>query len=515
MAHILDLMELKQILRLHMDGLSNRRISDTLGIHRNTINSYVSQFKASKHGIEELLKLSDYELAQLFPGHTTIKNPRFDELMQFFTNMHAEPNHPGFTLLHHYSEYKSSAKEPYSYTQFVEHYRRKYSKEKGSMKLPHKPGHELYIDFAGKKLKIVDKHTGEIQAVEVFVAILPCSQYTYVEACPDQTMESLIKCTANALSYFGGVPQAIVSDNLKSAVTKASKYEPRINRSFLDFASHYNSVVNPARGYAPQDKALVENAVNLSYRRIYYPIRNMTFFSLDDLNKEIQKHLVGYNNMLLQRRSCSRRELFQTLERQHLKPLPPTRYEIKGYRRAKVQKTGYVYFSPDNNYYSVPYRYIGKSTQIHYAGSSVEVFYNQQRIASHQRNPSPGEYNTDKSHLCSTHKAYLEWSPEFFKNKALKHGVNVHDFVSSLFDNQSYPEVIYKRAMGVIQLHRIYGTERLNNACKLALDVGIHSYGRLKNILKNKRDVFVEEPDNQRASHIPTHSNLRGATNYK
>jgi transposase len=111
-------------------------------------------------------------------------------------------------------------------------------------------------------------------------------------------MESLIKCTANALSYFGGVPQAIVSYNLKSAVTKASKYEPRINRSFLDFASHYNSVVNPARGYAPQDKALVENAVNLSYRRIYYPIRNMTFFSLDDLNKEIQKHLVGYNNML-------------------------------------------------------------------------------------------------------------------------------------------------------------------------------------------------------------------------
>ncbi|URW78787.1 hypothetical protein [Xiashengella succiniciproducens] len=117
--------------------------------------------------------------------------------------------------------------------------------------------------------------------------------------------------------------------------------------------------------------------------------------------------------------------------------------------------------------------------------------------------------------MSSTHKAYLEWSPEFFKNKALKHGVNVHDFVSSLFDNQSYPEVIYKRAMGVIQLHRIYGTERLNNACKLALDVGIHSYGRLKNILKNKRDVFVEEPDNQRASHIPTHSNLRGATNYK
>src|SRR5690606_8379310 len=144
---------------------------------------------------------------------------------------------------------------------------------------------------------------------------LSCGQYTYVQSCPEQTTESLIKCTSTAVSYFGGVPQAIVSDNINSAVTTASKYEPRINLSFFDFASHYNSVVNPARGYAPQDKALVENAVNLSYRRIYYPIRNMTFFSLDDLNKEIQKHLVGYNNMLLQRRSCSRRELFQTLER--------------------------------------------------------------------------------------------------------------------------------------------------------------------------------------------------------
>lgn len=515
MANILDLMDLKQILILHIDGISNRKISETIGIHRNTINSYVKLFNSSKYSKEELLKLEDFEFCKLFPAHTTIKNPRFDELMLFFKNMHEDLSHPGFTFLYHYAEYKGKVKKPYSYTQFMEHYHRKYSKEKGSMKLSHKPGNELYIDFTGKKLQLVDRQSGEMTSLEVFVAVLPSSQHTYVEACLDQTIESLITCTANALAYFGGVPKAIVSDNLKSAVTKAHKYEPKINRSFMDFARHYSCVVNPTRGYSPQDKALVENAVNLVYQRIYYPTRNMTFFSLNEINKEIRRLLVPYNNLLLQRRSCSRLELFQSLERDLLKPLPSAPYEIKEYRRAKVQKTGYVYFSPDKNYYSVPYRYIGKATQIQYSRSAVEVYYNHQRIASHRRNPVPGEYNTDKNHLCSTHQAYLEWSPDYFKQKALKHGSYVHDFIASLFNDNDYPEIAYKRAMGTIQLHRIYGSERLNNACNLALKAEIHSYRRLKNILKNKRDVFAESLETENINHIPLHSNIRGASNYK
>jgi len=515
MANILDLMDLKQILTLHIDGISNRKISEIIGIHRNTINAYVQLFNASKYSKKELLELEDFEFCKLFPAHTTIKNPRFNELMLFFKNMHEDKKHAGFTFLHHYAEYKEKVKEPYSYTQFMAHYHRKYPKGKGSMKLNHKPGNELYIDFTGKKLQFVDRQSGEITHVEVFVTILPSSQYTYVEACLNQTIESLITCTANALAYYGGVPKAIVSDNLKSAVTKYHKHEPTINRSFMDFARHYNCVVNPTRSYSPQDKALVEHAVNLVYQRIYYPMRNMTFFSLRDINEEIWRLLETYNNLLQQRRPGSRREIFQSTERDQLKPLPTESYEIKNYRRAKVQKTGYIYFSPDKSYYSVPYRYIGKSTQIQYSQSTVEVYYNHLRIASHQRNPALGEYNTDTNHLCSTHQAYLEWSPDYFKQKALKHGLYVHDFVASLFNDNDYPEIAYKRAMGIIQLHRDYGSERLNKACKLALEVGIHSYKRIKNILKNKRDIYAESLETENQNHIPFHNNIRGASNYK
>jgi transposase len=515
MANTLDLMDLKQILTLQLDGLSSRKIGDMLGIHRNTINRYLRLFNASKYSKEELLAKNNEELLKLFPSHTTIKNPRYDELMRYFEKMNQQLDHPGFTFLFHYNEYRLQSKEPYSYTQFMEHYHRKFPKEKGSMKLEHKPGHEVYIDFAGKKLQIINRETGEIIPVEVFVAILPKSQYTYVEACLSQKREDLIGCMANTLSYYGGVPKAIVSDNLKSAVTRASKYEPEINRSFKDFARHYNCVINPTRGYSPQDKALVENAVNLVYQRIYYPLRQMTFFSLEDLNREIRRLLGPYNDLLLQLRQASRRELFQSIERELLKPLPGTSYELKDYRRAKVQKTGYVYFSPDKNYYSVPYRYIGKRTQIQYTKSMVEVFYNHERIACHRRNPAPGVYITNEDHLSSTHKAYSQWSPDYFKKKASRHGDHVLTLIQGLLNESDYPETAYKRAMGIIQLHRDYSSERLNNACKIALNAETYSYKRIKNILKNNQDKDFEPLEDDSQTHIPFHSNIRGASAYK
>jgi transposase len=208
----------------------------------------------------------------------------------------------------------------------MEHYRAKFAKTKGSMKLEHEPGKEMFIDFAGKKPHIVDRKTGEQIGVEVFVAILPNSQFTYVEACKSQKREDLITCMNHAMSFYGGVPKAVVSDNLKSAVTRASKYEPDINRSLKDFAHHYNCLINLTRSYSPQDKALVENAVQLTYQRICYPLRQRTFFSLQELNQEIQKLLVGYNDALFQRKQASRRALFQSVERSYLKPLPSQHY---------------------------------------------------------------------------------------------------------------------------------------------------------------------------------------------
>jgi transposase len=515
MANKLDPMDLKQIITLHQAGTSNREIGKLLQLSRNTVNSYIRMIQSSSYNSQELLEMERGSLGELFTAHTTIINERFDELMKWFDKVNQARNHPGFTFQYHYLEYRSQASNPYGYTQFMEHYHRKYDKVRGSMKLDHEAGKEVYIDFAGKKLHITDKTTGELLPVEVFVAILPNSQYTYVEACMSQKREDLISCMAHALSYYEGVPRAIVSDNLKSAVTRASKYEPEINRAFKDFACHYGCAINPTRSYSPQDKALVENAVNLVYQRIYHPIRNMTFFTLADLNREIKNLLESYNNLLFQRKQASRRELFQSVERAYLKPLPDTAYQMKDYRRGKVQKIGYVYFSPDKSYYSVPYRYIGKQTMIHFTASTVEVYYNHERIAFHKRNPAAGNYNTIKDHLSSTHKAFTDWNPEYFTRMATRHGDNVLALITQVLTGYDYPETAYKRAMGIIQLHRAYGSGRLDKACQRALIAGTHSYKRISNILKNNQDKLPLPEQENNVPHIPAHDNLRGASAYK
>ena len=228
MANTLDPMDLKQIITLHLDGYSNRKIGVSLSISRNTVNAYMRLFKGSDYTFKDLLSLDSTGLEALFPSQTTIANERYDVLMLYFEGMNKARNHPGFNFLYHYGEYIQRVKQPYGYTQFMEHYRRKYAKIKGSMKLEHEAGKELYIDYAGKKLHIEDKQTGEIIPVEVFVTILPNSQYTYVEASMSQKREDLISSCENALRFYGGVPKAIVSDNLKSAVTRASKYEAQM-----------------------------------------------------------------------------------------------------------------------------------------------------------------------------------------------------------------------------------------------------------------------------------------------
>jgi transposase len=515
MANKLDIMDLKQIINLHLDGSSNREIGRILGLNRNTVNHYICAFQSSDIGLKELGSLNHVDLEELFSSKTTINNERFSALMSFFESMYAQRNHPGFTLLFHYQLYADQNKTPYSYTQFTTHYQRKYKQPKGSMKLDHQPAKELYVDYAGKKLKVIDPITGEVIQMEVFVATLPFSQYTYVEACQSQKREDFIACLNNALSYFGGVPQAIVSDNLKAAVTRSSKYEAVINKTFKDFALHYGCAINPTRSYAPQDKALVENAVQLSYQRIYYPMRNMQFFSLKELNAEIQKHLISYNNVLFQRKESSRRELFQAFEKPLLKPLAPAPYQIKEYAQAKVQKMGYVYLSIDKTYYSVPYRFIGSQTQIQYSAKHVEVYHKYERIALHERIKRPGTYITNKDHLSSTHRYYSDWSPQYFTDKARKVGINVELFMTGLFQRADYPEINYKRANGILQLAKTYGDKRVDKACLRAVFNDAYSYQMIKNILQNNMDNQQIEQLQNETSHIPDHENIRGAAHYQ
>lgn len=517
MAKKLDIMDIKQILKLKQSGNSNRKTAELLGINRNTINHYADLFKGSGLSYTELLELDEGSLYEFFPDKSTVDKQRHKELSQYFESMDKSRLHPGFTLLYHWYEYQSRHDHPYQYTQFTEHYKRQHAHLKGSMKLDHKAGEKLYIDFAGKPLQVVDKQTGEQIKVEVFVAILPSSQYTYVVACESQKREDLIHCMNKALGFYGGVPAAIVSDNLKSAVKRTCKYEPVINKTFKDFALHYGSIIYPTRTYSPQDKALVESAVNLVYQRIYYPLRNMIFFSLSDLNKEIARLLVQYNDYLFQQEKCSRRELFESIERQYLKPLPASTYEIRQYKRAKVQKLGYIFLSEDRHYYSVPYRFIGKQVEVQYTGSFVEILYNSKRIAAHSRDKTPRAYSTVKDHLASTHRAYTDWSLEYFQKLAKEHGEYVFSYVTGLIHQGDFMEANYKRAMGVIQLSRQYSSQRLNKACERASYGNHFSYNLVKNILSKGLDREQMQPGelDQETSHIPEHDNIRGSSEFQ
>ena len=245
----------------------------------------------------------------------------------------------------------------------------------------HKAGEKLFIDYAGKKLHIIDRETGEIKPVEVFVATLGASQYTYVEASFSQKIPDFISSVKNSLHYFGGVPRCIIPDNLKSAVTKSNKYEPHVNEQFACFASHYNTSIMPSRALKQKDKSLVEGAVKITYTRIYAALRDKEFYSIQELNLEIKKLLLTYNQTPFQKKKHSRSELFLEIEKDALMALPLEKYELRDYKIATVQKNCHVYYASDKNYYSVPHAYIGKKVKMILTQSVVEVYHNQSRIA--------------------------------------------------------------------------------------------------------------------------------------
>ncbi|MCG6191511.1 IS21 family transposase [Maribellus maritimus] len=509
----IDIMKVKQLLLLKTRKVSNRKIAGEIGVDRNTVNHYVKKLKSSGHSFSALLNFEEAELQKLFPSKEALDQDRYATLHGLFPGFVNEMKKPGCTRQHLWRRYKQEHIDHYSYSQFCQLFSDWLESKKASGKLNHKAGEKLFIDYAGKKLQIVDRSTGEIREVEVFVGILPASSYTYVEASYDQSRESLVRSVGNCLNFFGGVPQAIVPDNLKSAVTKSSKYESVINKTFRDMGHYYGCVINPTRSYSPQDKALVEGAVKLVYQRIYYEISNMTFFSLEELNKQIRFLLERYNSYKLQTTGISRFKQFVEIEKGQLSPLPAEPYKIKHFNRAKVQKMGYVYLSSEKNYYSVPYRYIGRHVEVQHNIDTVEIYYNKKRIATHAKSHRRGNYATVKDHLSSTHRYYQSWNRDFFVKKAAEIGMETTTYVAKLIDQQTYPEVAFKRSQGIIALKNKYPRQRIEAACKKALDYDICSYRIIENILKNHTDT---DPGQEQIKHeIKPHENLRSAANYK
>lgn len=510
----INIMEVRTLISLKQKGWSNRKIADYVKVNRKTVDSYMARFKSLELTCEALLQLEDAELAELFTEDSQTEKERYETLAGHFSHFEKELLKPGCTLGALHQEYLLQHPDGYRYTQFCWHIRQWNKRTTPGGKLLHKAGDKLYIDFCGNKLSYTDKATGELIDVEVFIAVLPCSQYTFVKAAPSQKREDLISCLSACLQWAGGVPQAIVSDNLKSAVSKAHKYAPLINKTLADFALFYGCAVDPARPYHPQDKALVERSVELVYQRIYYPLSRHTFFSLEELNAEIARLLVVYNDYLFAHGGTTRRQQFIDTEKEWLQPLPQGRYHLRQYKRAKVQKTSYIYLSADRNYYSVPYRYQGLHVEVQYNQQAVEIFYNHTRIASHRRCFTPGQYTTVDDHMPSTHQVYNSgWSPQFFETRALQVGTHTQAYLQRLLSQYSYPEIAYKQCQGILALGKDYTPERLERACHRALDYHKAGYHTIERILKAGLDQVEELP--VELPRIPVHTNIRGAAEYR
>lgn len=509
----IGIIDLRQIIQYRKQGKKNRVIARLLGLNRNTVNNYINLLNNLSAGYDELLALDDAALDSLLTQKSEKSNPRYQQLAGWFDYIYKELKKPGATLYALWCDYQQQYPQGYGYTQFTHYYKQWAQNHKVSYKLTHHAGEKLFIDYTGKKLQVVERESGQIWEAEVFVAILPASQLIFAEASFSQQKEDFINSTRHCLEYIGGVTEAIIPDNLKAAVNRASKHEAVLNKTFKDFGLHYNCVISPARPYKPQDKALVESAVRLVYQHIFYPLSKQTFFSLKELNEAIKPLLKALNERMFSQVNYSRRELFHTIEAPFLQPLPATGYQVRYFKRAKVQKVGHIFLGQDKHYYSVPYQYSGKYVEIRYNSSIVEIYYNNHRLCTHKRSYQPGKYTTTPNHLCSSHKAYSEWNPEFFHDKAAKTGPYTAEYVRGLINQYPYPELGYKQAQGIIQLTKEYEKSRIEQAAKRALTVSQYSYHTMISILKNGTDQ-LELPFEESCS-ISAHENERGSSYYQ
>lgn len=512
---LINMHVIKQIIRFSQQGESKQGISHHLKISRNTVKKYLHLIRIKQWDTEALLQMDDVLLEHLFTDPEASNPDRYDHLNVLFPQYEKELTRTGVNRWVLWGEYKLTYPDGYSYSQFCYHLQQYLKHKKSTMHFEHIAGDKLFIDFTGKKLSIVDRQTGEVKEVEIFVATLGFSQLTYVEALPSQKKEWFIQATQNALAYFGGVPKVLVCDNLKAGVTRASRYEADINEDYLAMANHYGTTVLPARSAKPRDKALVEKHISFVYSRIFAALRNRVFYSMEDLNRAIRELLEWLNNELFQGRDFSRRMRFESDERATLSPLPSEKYEITYYAYATVLKNCHVQLSIDKHYYSVPYPYIGDKVTIAYTLTSVSIYHNNQRIAFHRRDYKKHGYTTIKEHLPSQHQFIAEWNPEKFIRWAATIDPVVEAYVKNVLEAKVYPEQAYRSCAGILSFDKKIGRQRLINACKRATYYNTYNYKMIERIIKSKHDLLPLEDELPVQQTLPLHENIRGATYYQ
>ena len=504
--------QIKQLLQLHEQGKSIKFIARSLGISKNTVKTYLAKVSLISLDIQTLLAMDDPIMEAMFhAGNPAYKDDRFEILkswLDFYSNEHG-----GVGVTKHliWSEYRDANPNGYGYSQFCYHLSQQHLASKPSMVLHHQAGEKLFIDYAGKKLFYTDVETGEIVPCQVFVACLPYSDYSFAMAVRSQNINDFLYALGCCLQELGGVPQVLVPDNLKSAIIKASSYEPEVNRALEDFANHYHTTVIPARARKPKDKALVENQVKLIYSRVFARLRNQQFFDLASLNKAIKEKIMDHNQTRMQQKPYCREEKFLSDEKHLLQPLPEQPFELKYYRELKVAKNNHIYLAQDKHYYSVPHMYTGQSTKVIYTRSMVYIYAKAEQVAVHVRNYQPGGYTSVKEHLCSAHQHYLDRSPDYYMDKAKSKSDELHQFMVLMFAQDRHPEQLYRTCDGLLSLQRKTDQEVFHKACLMAIEHQNYSYRFIVNIMTNK---MTGQPETKQKKPLPDHENLRGRDYY-
>ena len=502
--------KVREVLRLKYEQkLSNRAIGISCLIGYGSVHDYLRRAKVAglSWPLPEGLSDEDLDLL-LFPPVTSLPTSRpLPDWEQVIKELHRK----GVTLSLLWEEYRGDHPDGYGYSRYCERFEQYSGTIDPRMHQIHKAGEKLFVDYAGPTMGVTDRLTGEVEQAQIFVATLGCSDYTYAEATWSQSLPDWIGSHVRALDFFGGVPQIFVPDNLKSGVTSPCYYEPTINHTYQEMASHYGVAVIPARIKKPRDKAVVENHVLIVERQILARLRDRSFLSLDELNDAIGDLLDALNNRPFQKMAGTRRSLFEELDAPELRPLPAEPYQFGEWGRATVSIDYHV--SVQKSYYSVHHRLIKQEVETRVSAGTVEIFHKNVRVASHARSFREGSYSTLKEHMPSHHKNWGDWSPERFVRWASEIGPSTSKMVEELLSRLVHPQQGYRRCLGIISLTKQYGADRVELACRRALACNAIFYQSVKQILKNNLES-VPLPEPTPASPSLTHDNIRGAAYY-
>jgi len=511
-AERLSMRKIREVLRLSLGGkLSPRLVAQSCGIGRTTVREYLERARHAVLSWPLPEGLSDSELEALLFSPVVSPTDAARPLPDWKL-IHAERQRRAVTLFLLWEEYKAVHPDGYEYSRFCDLYREWAGTLPVWMRQEHKAGEKLFVDYAGMTMPVVDRHTGEVRQGQIFVATLGASHYTYAEATWTQTLPEFIASNVRALEFIGGVPSLVVPDNLSSAVSHACRYDPDANPAYAEWAAFYGTAIMPARVRRPRDKSPVESGVKGVEQRILAKLRNRTFFSLTELNQAISILLVEYNHRPFQQLEGSRRSQFDQLDKPALKPLPATRYEYAEWEKARVNLDYHV--RADDHYYSVPYRLVKEEVHVRLTVTSIEVFHNGLRVASHMRSHKKHHHTTKNEHMPEGHRAYAEWTPDRVVRWVGRAGEATAEVAQRIIASRPHPEQGFRACMGVKRLGETYGIDRLEAACQSALAIQSPSYKSVKSILENGLDR-KPLPDSPTNTPPIEHENVRGADYYQ